>query len=355
MPEHAARTASVLLLAALGVLAASCGGGSSPTGPGGSPTPPPGYPVSGVLFYDENDNGVLDPGEVVRLPGVTVSVGGKTGQTGTGGRFTVNDVPAGAQSAEARPDSLPPYFAAGAAAAVTVPQPSGDIAVPATLPVGGRNRPNVYLAFGDSITWGQGSSDGSGYLSWLSSNLRSYWGKGDLINDGAPGTKSDKGEGRLGASLVSFRAAYVLILYGTNDYNDAECRAAFPCYTIDALRSMVRQAQDAKALPVLGTIPPVNPLYEDKGAADRNDWVKRMNDKVRAMAQQEGVPIADVYADFVSQATLSALFSDFLHPNDEGYRIMGQSFFKAVTRPAAAASAGRRFGHLLLLEPPSGL
>jgi lysophospholipase L1-like esterase len=307
--------------------------------------------VTGVVFYDENGNGVLDTGETVRLPGVTVSVGGRTGQAGSGGRFTVNDVPAGAQSAQVRSDSLPPYFTPGAAAAVTVPQPSGDIAVPATLSVGGRNRTNVYLAFGDSITWGQGSSDGAGYLSWLQANLRSYWGEADLINDGEPGTKSDKGESRLGASLVESRAAYVLILYGTNDYNDPECRAAFPCYTIDALRSMVRQTQDAKALPVLGTIPPVNPNYQDKGAADRNDWVKRMNDQVRSMAQQEGVPVAEVHGDFMSQTTLSALFSDFLHPNDEGYRVMAQSFFKAITRPQAAGASRRLFGGLLLLEP----
>jgi lysophospholipase L1-like esterase len=310
--------------------------------------------VNGIVFYDENGNGALDPNEVVRLPGVTVSVGGRTGQTGTGGRFIVNDVPAGAQSAEARTDGLPPYFSPGAAAPVTVPQPSGDVAVPATLPVGGRNRLNVYLAFGDSITWGQGSSDGNGYLSLLSSSLRTYWGKGDLVNDGAPGTKSDKGESRLGASLVTYRAAYVLILYGTNDYNDAECRDAFPCYTIDALRSMVRQTQDARALPVLGTIPPVNPLYEDKGASDRNAWVKRMNDQVRSVAQQEKVPIADVYGDFMSQSSLSGLFSDFLHPNDEGYRVMAQSFFKALTRPPAAASARRRFGPLTLFQAPSG-
>ena len=56
------------------IVAAACGGGGSPSGP----TVVPGTPVSGSVFYDENGNGVLDASEVVRLPGVTVSIGGKT-------------------------------------------------------------------------------------------------------------------------------------------------------------------------------------------------------------------------------------------------------------------------------------
>ena len=352
MPTIHGRLLSLCLPLGLAALSFACGGGSSPTGPNTGPTATPGYAVSGVVFYDENGNGVLDPGEGVRLPGVTVSVGGKTGQTGAGGRFTVNDVPAGAQSAAARPDSLPPYFVPGAAAPVTVPQPSGDIAVPATLPIGSGNHPNVYLAFGDSITWGQGSSDGNGYLSWLATDLRSSWGKGDMVNDGAPGTKSNKGETRMGSSLARNRTAWVLILYGTNDYNDAECRNALPCYTIDSLRSMIQQARDAGSLPVLGTIPPVNPNYEDKGASDRNAWVKSLNDLVRAMAQQERVPIAEIYGDFLKQPSLPPLFTDLLHPNDAGYRVMAQSFFNAITTPPSASSAARRMP--LLFASPGG-
>jgi lysophospholipase L1-like esterase len=101
---------------------------------------------------------------------------------------------------------------------------------------------------------------------------------------------------------------------------------------------MVQQARAAGSLPVLGTIPPVNPLYEDKRAADRNDWVKRLNDLVRAMAKQERVPIAEIHGDFLKQSSLPALFTDFLHPNDQGYSVMAQSFFRAISSPQAAGS-----------------
>jgi lysophospholipase L1-like esterase len=325
------RALSLILLAAT---AAACGGGSSGPANPSSPTPPPGSPVGGFVFYDENGSGAADAGEVVRLPGVTVAVGSATGTSAAGGRFTIASAPNGAQTAQARPDTLPAYFTAGTAQSVAVPT-SADVPVAAVLALGSRAKPNVYLAFGDSITWGEGSSDGSGYPPMLEGELRSFWGKAGIANDGVPGTKSYRGAQRLGSSLGIARPAYVLILYGTNDWNDPECREAPPCYTIDSLRSMVQQTRDAGAFPVVGTIPPVNPSYADRQAAERNEWVKRMNDLVRAMARQERVQVAEVHGDFLKQPSLPPLFTDFLHPNDAGYRVIARSFFDAITKPLA--------------------
>jgi lysophospholipase L1-like esterase len=327
----------VLILVA--VAAAGCGGG--PTGPDGHPTPPPSSPVSGFVFYDENGNGTADPAEAVRLPSVGVVVGGVTGTTTAGGRFSLASVPDGTQTAQARPEALPAYFTPGAAASVTVPPP-GDVAIPAVLPISGRARANVYLAFGDSITAGDGSSSGSGYPDELEANLRAFWGKATIERDGQPGTKSNKGAGRLASSLGYVHPAYVLILYGTNDWNDAECRDAFPCYTVDSLRSMVGQTRGTGGFPVLGTIPPVNPDYTDRQAAQRNDWVKRMNDEIRAMAGQENVAVAEIHGEFLKQPSLPPLFADFVHPNDAGYQLISRAFFAAITNPISASASSRR-------------
>ena len=344
------RAPALILLAAL---AASCGGGSSnPAGPGGTPTPPapPGSAVSGFVFYDENGNGTADPSETVRLPGVGVAMGGVTTSTVAGGRFAFSSVPNGAQTAQASPASLPAYFTPASPLSVTVP-PTGDVAVPAVLAIGSRSRPNLYLAFGDSITLGDGSSDGGGYRDELRADLRAYWGRADITDDGVPGTKSNKGETRVGASLGKNRPAYLLILYGTNDWNDGECRTEFPCYTITSLRSMVLQARDAGAFPIVGTIPPVNPSYADRDAEARNDWVRRMNDLVRTMAREERAPIAEIHGDFLKQSSLPPLFSDFLHPNDVGYRVIARAFFDAITKPLATGS-GR--APAFFFEPPDG-
>jgi lysophospholipase L1-like esterase len=320
------------------VLIPACGGGGSPMGPGPTPTPPSGSPVAGVVFYDEDGNGVRDAGEDVRLPGATVAIGGRTGQSTAGGAFTVNGVPDGAQTARAQ--NLPPYYVPGPAVAVTVPQTAGaPVFVPAILPIG-TNRTNRYLAFGDSISAGEGSSDGGGYRGWLEADLRSYWGEADVRNGGQAGTQSNAGEGRLDGVLARERPAYTLILYGTNDWNELECKVDFPCFTIDALRSMVRQAKDRNSLPVLGTIPPVNPEH-GLGTPERQDWVKRMNDLIRPMADQEDALLADIHAAMLRDGTLPALFVDHVHPNDDGYRIIAREWFRAIT---TVASSTARYG-----------
>jgi lysophospholipase L1-like esterase len=328
------RTSLLLLLA----LTTACGGDgpSSPDG-GGTPPPPPGSPVSGYLFYDENGNGVADSSEIVRLPSVGVAIGGQNATTATGGRFSIASVPNGAQMGQARPDTLPAYFTA-AAVNVTVPA-TGDVPVPARLVIGSRNRPNVYLAFGDSITAGEGSSDDEGYVDDLAQQLKTFWGKADIPNRGEPGTRSNAGRSRLPGVLAQTRPAYALILYGTNDWNEPECRNAFPCYTIDSLRSMIQDTRSAGAFPIVGTIPPVNPQFTDRNPTERNDWVRRMNELIRPMAASERAPVAEIHGDFLKQPSLPALFYDFLHPNDQGYHLITQAFFRAITQPLAGTSA----------------
>src|SRR3989304_4511084 len=160
----------------LATLSAACGGG--PTSPGGGPsaTPtPPGSPVSGFLFYDENSNGIADGGELVRLPSVGVSIGGQTGTTTPGGRFSLPSVPNRAHTAQARGETPPPSFPPPGGG-VRVP-PGGAVPVPARLALGARVRPNVYLAFGDSIPFGTGSSDEEGYGGGPPPHLRGVWGR----------------------------------------------------------------------------------------------------------------------------------------------------------------------------------
>ncbi len=319
------------------VVLPACGGGSpSPTGPG--PTSAPGFGVNGFVFYDENGNGVLDASEVVRLPGATVTISGRTGRAEAAGIFTVSGVPAGTQSAQAEPGSLPPYYVPGEAVPVNVPPTTGsEVAVPVVLDIGS-NRANRYLAFGDSITKGVGGG-GSDYPGFLAADLRAYWGEATVVNAGDPGTKSYQGEGRLTRELGRRRPAFTLILYGTNDWNDGPCRNDFACETVSALRSMILQARDAGSNPILGTIPPANPAFLDRGATERNIWVTRMNELLRAMAREEGVVIAEVHGDLVDQPSLRNLFADHVHPNDAGYQIIARSWWIAMTSPATAASA----------------
>src|SRR5436189_301283 len=133
------------LLSTLLLPLAACGGGSSPSGPGPVPSSGGSSSVTLVVFYDENGNGALDPGEAARVPDVEVGLGGRTARSAVGtGRAVVDGVAAGSFTPTVTAATLPPFYAAGRLGAVQVPA-SGEVAVPLVLPVGG-NRPNTYMA-----------------------------------------------------------------------------------------------------------------------------------------------------------------------------------------------------------------
>jgi lysophospholipase L1-like esterase len=329
------KKAGALLL--VGVLAAC--GGRSPAAPSGSGSPPP-PPVTlgavatvrGLVFYDENGNGSLDPDEAVRLPGAMVKLGGRSGSTDAAGHFEIAEVPAGAPRAEVVLQSLPPYFVLGLSPNVPVPPPDGfELALSVNLPVGSNHR-NVYMAFGDSITIGDGSSGRRGYRVALQSDLAAWFGRAQVLNEGVEGTDSERGLDRLGDLLARRQPAFTLIHYGTNDWNGFGCRTV--CGTTENLRRMVRICRAASSLPVVATLIPANPAYESLLASARNDWIVATNVQIRAMAAAEGATLADLHAAFVREdPELEPLFSDHVHPNDRGYAVMAAEFFRALSAP----------------------
>lgn len=308
-----------------------------------TPTPNvPTFPVAGVVFYDANGNGLRDAGEDGTIPGVVVRFGSANGQSAAGGRFTVAGVPEGSRTAAVDSASLPPFFVAAPVAAMTVPQAAGtDLAVPAGPPIGS-NRPYTFMAFGDSITQGDGSRRREGYRRTLQDRLSAYFGvRADVIDEGLSATRSDDGAGRIDAALRGERPAYTLVLYGTNDWNVFACRSVDTCFTRANVVSMIRSIKAAGGLPVVGTVPPVNPAFTDRSAADRNAWIEGTNAALKPLIVAEGGVVADVHAAMLREAGgesgLPALFSDHIHPNDRGYDAIADAFFRALVTPTAAA------------------
>jgi lysophospholipase L1-like esterase len=320
----------LITLIASSVTLAGCGSG--PT----APPPVATYSVGVALFYDENGNGTLDAAESVRISDAVIEIGGKQGRSAPlTGEAIIEGVPAGSQTLAVRPSSLPPFYERPAPVTLVVPQTAGTAFLPVTLPIGS-NRPNTYLAFGDSITDGEGSSDGNGYASRLQRKLQERLGRATIIKDGLAGTRSNRGLDRLLDSLT-VRPAYTLIHYGTNDWNVGECKFNPPCFTIDSLRAMVREVKGRQGLPVLATIIPGNPAYLETQPA-RNEWVAGMDVRIREMARTEGAVVADLEPAFLHAPAWPALFTDHIHPNDAGYEVMAQVFFDAIVHPATSAT-----------------
>ena len=335
-------------LAVLLLLPVAGCGGDSPTTPS-TVVPSVGGDLNVTVFYDENGNGVVDASEGTRLPDVMVEAGGKNGRTVKGsGRGTISAVPTGSQSVSIRTSSLPAYYRAGAAVTVTLPQDANrEILLPVTLSIGS-NRANVYFEFGDSITDGDGSSNGDGYRGRLETRLVQQLNRANVSRNGNQGTTSAEGAARIGAWLRDFRPAYMLILYGTNDWNQSACNSDIStCFTQASIRSMVQQTKANGSLPVVSTIIPANTGYDARVPPDRNVRIQQMNDQIRAVCQAEGCPVAESYNAFMTAAggNLRSLYVDHIHPNDTGHDLIAQSFFEAITRATGGNAAS--FG-----EPP---
>jgi lysophospholipase L1-like esterase len=297
------------------------------------------FPVSVLVFYDENGNGVLDAGEDVRLPNVEVASSAAAARTSAEGVATLS-LPAGAQRVAISPSSLPGFYESAAATTLDVPRQS-QLLLSVRLPIGPRNRPNSYMAVGDSITLGDGSRGRQGYRAMLQSDLRAHFGRSDVIDEGVEGTMSRAGIERVEEGLARHHPAFTLIHYGTNDWNAAQCKGPSgpPCFTVESLRTMVRRVRDGGSLPVVSTIIPTNAGRDARVPEERNDWVRDVNVLIRAMAFEEGCLLADPWQAFVSAGNLAPLFSDHVHPNDAGYRLMADAFFEALTKPKPALPA----------------
>jgi lysophospholipase L1-like esterase len=317
------------------LLSASCGGGGGPAAspaPAGPAAATGTNSVAGLVFYDQNGNAALDADERVRLPGVRVAVGSQAGTTGADGRFSIGGLPDGPQALSIQVDSLPPYFQPGTLPPATLPLAGGTVLpVPVSLATAG-NHPNRYLAFGDSITEGTGSVRRQGWATPLEERLRAHWGEAEVIADGVRGSRSVDGIERLPASLAETRPAFILVLYGTNDWNRCQSMSPESCFTVSALRDIIRRARAAGTQAVVGTIIPANPAYTDRMPVERNRWIQLENDLIRSMVQQEGAVLAETWTAFGTDPTLwPPLFFDQLHPVDAGYARIADAFFRAIT------------------------
>jgi lysophospholipase L1-like esterase len=346
MPWRGSSLLAAVLCAAPAL--SGCGGDT-----GTRPDPPAAtYTVVVTVFYDENADGQLQADEVARVPGVEVQVGGRTATTEKRtGRATVAGVPEGTHRVEVRAATLPAFYQSAAPVpTVAAQQAAGtDVRIPLVLDIGGNNRA-TYMAYGDSITAGDGAEQHEdGYRGLLQTLLREHFGAGTVVDESQSGARSPAAAERIGASLNRQEPAYTLILYGTNDWQTGACRDQPPCDTVDNLRSMIGAARSVGSLPVLGTIPAVHPDTAQEG---RSAWVQRMNEFVRPMARAEGAALADVEAAFRRSSDIRSLFADRIHPNDRGYEVIAAEFLAAISRPLGATSAAGSVRPLL--RAPAG-
>lgn len=245
-----------------------------------------------------------------------------------------------AQSPES-PTGPTPVLSRGAAPQAGDP-PAGD-----SLGAVGALGATQFLAFGDSITWGQISSfdasilfdpvPGTEYPTQVDNQLESTFASQNftVTNAGVPGEWAAQAisSGRFAQRMAALRPQGLLLLEGINDLNNDQSVAA----TVAALQQMVELARLYNTTVFIGTMFQTCVSTSPQGQVRPNaaTRITGFNSAVRAMAAgRQNVHVVDLYAAFGNNCGpdggVGILGGDGLHPNPSGYTVLATAFTNAL-------------------------
>ena len=169
----------------------------------------------------------------------------------------------------------------------------------------------VILAFGDSLTYGNGARDGESYPAVLAKLTGRI-----VINAGVSGEESSQGLERLPALLEKHRPQLLILCHGGNDILRKKDKNKMEAN----VRQMIRMAQ-IKNIPVVLLSVPKPGLFLSPAEV------------YGEIAESMGVVfIKDLIPEVLRN---NALKSDTVHPNKEGYRVMAEHIYGVLQKVGA--------------------
>ena len=170
----------------------------------------------------------------------------------------------------------------------------------------------VILAFGDSITYGTGSSEAANYP-----NILSALSKHKVINLGVPGEISRDGLSRLPSALDEYDPEIMILIHGGNDI----LRKIPEQKTAKHLKQMIKEARQRDIKVVMLAVPKPS-LFLLENA-----------EFYQKVAEQQKIPIdLDTLPQILSTKKLK---SDTIHPNNLGYRLMAENIYNLLLETGA--------------------
>ena len=170
----------------------------------------------------------------------------------------------------------------------------------------------VILAFGDSLTYGTGAHENQSYPAVLSK----LTGR-TVINAGIPGEVSAQGRERLPALLDRYRPDLLLLCHGGNDL----LRRINSAVTRSNIESMIEAATQRNIPVLLIGVPKPGLMFLDAA-----EIYSEIAEKYKLV--YEGDILPDVESD-------SALKSDQIHPNADGYQRIAAAIYRLMTNSGA--------------------
>jgi len=170
----------------------------------------------------------------------------------------------------------------------------------------------VILAFGDSLTYGNGARQDESYPAVL----QRLTGR-KVINAGVPGEQSDAGLKRLPHVLNKYHPQLLILCHGGNDMLRHKSIAAME----SNLRRMITISRE-RNVPVVLIGVPQPAIFGLKSAYPYVTLAKEMELPVEV----------NIIPEVLSDTNLK---SDQIHPNAEGYKKIAEALFQILQRSGA--------------------
>jgi lysophospholipase L1-like esterase len=206
------------------------------------------------------------------------------------------------------------------------------------------------LPLGDSITYGVGSSDKGGYRTFLWKEcIKSGYsvrfvgtrsnGPGDIdtYNEGHPGWRIDQISSHVVPWLMLYRPQIILLFIGTNDIlqrHDVSHAPERLTLLLDQITSIL-----PKSTLIVASVTPLDnsELYARRfpsfpSSVDFNANIMAYNATIPAIVRAEAAQGRHVqYVDMYDAVPVYDL-ADGIHPDDDGYVLMANVWYAALTR-----------------------
>jgi len=162
------------------------------------------------------------------------------------------------------------------------------------------------ICFGNSLTFGTGAKRSNSYPAILGRRLDI-----PVINAGVKGDKSKDGLMRIEEDVLNKEPLMVIIEFGGNDYLASVDKNE----TLKNIEKMVDLIQDKGAMVV---------LLEVKAGIWSDTYLKGFK---KIAKEKKALLIPDILGGIMFK---SEYMSDYIHPNDKGYKIMAERILREI-------------------------
>jgi len=171
------------------------------------------------------------------------------------------------------------------------------------------------ICLGDSLTYGYPYGPQFSWVYYVGQKITGL----NLVNAGVNGDTLEDMARRFGRDVITGKPSALVILGGTND---AFCRDISLAATLNYLDEMLKNALDKGIEPIIGL--PV-PVVDDLAAQTK---LERLSLSYRERAMFFNLWLLDFATPFfdpVAKTPRQELYLDGVHPNQKGYKVMGET------------------------------